>query len=358
MKILYVNDVLFSGSSGELTHTVGILNALASNEVEITYLTLQENVEILKRSGLIEKVHLETCLFKGNSKLKRLRYYFRLFVLRKQEFTIIYARESFFSFLLWPIAFSHAKKLVLEYNGLRSVEVNKTIFQLLINVFGYFNKQLAKRIKKNVAVAAGIESYLIKHWGLSNTITINNGSDLTRPKDVLKSQSLLKKLVFVGNIAYWQNFDYLLCLISKNQDFLRKNHVVFEFYGDGKELSRLVEKIAELKISDLAIFKGVVLKSDLPEVLSGARAGILIDTRFIDGKPLFSPLKMYEYNLFNLPTIFFTEEQYPNLQDHGFFLINGENIQDLPFLISEKFMLDSRSRSWDDVSQEFFELVF
>ena len=57
-KILYINDVTFTSGSGEITHTVGILNALDRAGVNVTYLTFERNRKILLEYGLSTNINV------------------------------------------------------------------------------------------------------------------------------------------------------------------------------------------------------------------------------------------------------------------------------------------------------------
>ncbi|MBD3831595.1 MAG: glycosyltransferase, partial [Arcobacter sp.] len=165
-------------------------------------------------------------------------------------------------------------------------------------------------------------------------------------------------LVFIGNLAHWQNFDYLFELVSKNKDYLITHKIRFDIYGDGKEFDRLSKRLSDTNITDLVALKGVIKKADIPSVLSFAAGGVLLDKRFYKGKPLFSPLKMYEYNLFNKPSFFFTEDTLSPLQTEGFYFINGSNFDNLYMLMQNQLEIVHFSRKWDDVADEFLKKVF
>lgn len=354
-RILYINDVIFSNTSGELTHTVGILNALSNKNIYIDYIVLEENIKILKQEGIDSRISLIVVKSLGTKRLKRLQYYLKVNLLSKDKYSFIYLRESFFTFLCIPMSFKYGNKIYLEYNGLRQVEVNNIILKGVINFFGWLNRLQASHIKFNIAVAKGIEEFLVTKWFLKNAITINNGSDLKKDSDIF----LLKKkkiISFIGNLAYWQNFDFLINLIETNRNYLMEHEIVFHIYGNGKEFNRLHMLIDKLKLNNLIQLKGMLLKKEIGGVLSNSSAGILIDTRFLNKKPLFSPLKMYEYNIFNIPTIFFIKEDVEPLQKEGFFIINETNFSTIHDILNKQYNLKSLTRTWDDTANEFINL--
>ena len=360
-NILYINDVTFTSGSGEITHTVGVLNALDRLGFEITYLTFENNKKILLEYGLSTNINVLYSVSFGGSKLSRILYFLILLFRPTSSFDYIYARDSIFTFLLYPlILFRNNVRLVLEYNGVREYELKSVFFKKINYLISSFSRLVANRAHANVAVATGIENYIRKYQNIHNVITINNGSNLSRDCDYVRQDisDLPKVIVFVGNISVWQNFDLLISLVLSNRDFLADNSLVFHLYGDGVELPRLKQVVVDLKLEDIIIFKGKIANHLLPAVLSSCRAGLLIDKRYLDGFPLFSPLKMYEYNLFDLPSVFISDEKFEPLQAHGYYLINGDNFGNLINILSKEHQLASSSRSWDDVAKDFLNKVF
>ncbi len=360
-KILYINDVTFTSGSGEITHTVGILNALDRAGVNVTYLTFERNRKILLEYGLSTNINVVYSRNFGGAKLSRIFYFLNLLFRPTSGFDYIYARDSIFTFLLYPlILFKHKVRLVLEYNGVREYELKSFFSKFVNSVISRFSRLVANRAHLNVAVATGIENYFHKYQNIHKVITINNGSNLSRGFEYVKQDisDLPKIIVFVGNISVWQDFDLLIRLASNNRRFLADNNFAFHLYGDGIELPRLKRVIGDLKLEDIISFKGKIANHMLPSILSSCRAGLLIDKRFIDGFPLFSPLKMYEYNLFDLPSIHITDKKVESLQAHGYYLIDGDNFGDLLGILSKEHHLASSSRSWDDVAKDFLNKVF
>lgn len=360
-KILYINDVKFTSGSGEVTHTVGILNALSRSGVSITYPTFQFNKEILSEYGLSRDINvIYTRNFFGG-KLERIIYFLKLIFNCFDDFDYIYVRDSVFGFLLLPVVFfKPSKKLVIEYNGIRDFEIKSHFLKIVNNFISKASRLIANRALKNVAVASGIEHYLSEHLGIKNTITINNGSDLLPKQQVssLACSKNFKVIVFVGNIATWQNFDLLVKLATENLKLLIEHRIVFHIYGDGVDLTRLKKSVIINGVKDVVIFKGRVSNRKLPSILHSCNAGLLIDKRFLNGRPLFSPLKLFEYNAFDLPSIHITDSDVQALQESGYYVINSYNFADIVDILSHRYELRALSRHWDDVAEDFLNKVF
>lgn len=359
ISIIYVNDVVFSRSSGELTHTVGILNSLSRKGLNVDFVTREENLDLLQEMRLNTDINIIVAKGGRGKMIKKLSYYIKVASYFRKEYDYFYVRESFYSFLLLPLSLVLPRKIIFEFNGLRSSEVNKVLHKFIIRNFSLINRFIAKRAKCNISVASGIEKYLRTAWGLDNVVTINNGTEIvSNYKCIEERTSRAKKLVFIGNLAKWQNFDFLIGLVLKNIDYFMFHKIVFDIYGLGSEFDRLKILVDNLDLSSTVRFKGVLKKTIIPEVLSCSSGGLLVDTRFFENKPLFSPLKMYEYNCFNKPTIFFTPKTLKPFQKYGFFIINESNICSLHLILDEEFQLDQLCRSWDDVADDFLHYVF
>jgi|TARA_Y100000296_G_scaffold86871_1_gene128355 glycosyltransferase involved in cell wall biosynthesis len=360
-KVLYINDVIFASGSGEVTHTVGILNALERAGVSITYLTFQCNKEILLNYGLSSNIHV---LYKRGSfggRLGRIIYFLKLTFISTRNFDYIYVRDSVFTFLLLPFVLLRTNnKLVIEYNGVREFEIKSLFLKVSNYLFSKLSRVVANRAHKNVAVASGIEFYLSDHRRIKNTTTINNGSNLSQDCQFSTQEvsTLAKVIVFVGNVATWQNFDLLIKLATENSKFLMDHNVVFHIYGDGVDLVRLQQAVVDNKVEDIVVFKGKIANHKLPSILSSCNAGLLIDKRFLNGLPLFSPLKLFEYNMFDVPSIHISDSEVQALQESGYYIIGEDNFTEIINIFSRQHKLSAFSRRWDDVAQDFLNKVF
>lgn len=325
-KICYLNDVVFSGSSGELTHTVGLLNALVKRNHEVTYITFDVNSDILSEYNISEKVKVNFIKYSKFKLLSKSYYYFYFYkIFWSLKVDYIYVRETFFSLFLYPFVFFNSNnKILFEFNGIRVTEESNNLKKTLINLTDKLNSSMYKRVFKNVSVSKGIELLLKDRYSLENTVTINNGTDLSICKFKTKENNN-NNLVFIGNLSSWQNFELLLNIVYENKEELSKMNFYVDIFGDGKEKGKIINLINSLNLNDIVFLRGKIKKENIPEVLINSSLGLLIDKRFYKGHYLFSPLKYYEYSAIGLKSILLNDNMIINEDLEGVYISNKEN---------------------------------
>ncbi|AVJ55274.1 hypothetical protein C5610_02520 [Idiomarina sp. OT37-5b] len=356
-EIVYLNDVVFSQNSGELTHAVGFLKSLARKDYNIMFYTIKKNKTKLASLEKYKNIKIKYTPFVFNVVLSRVLYNVICLFIYNFSMCKFYIRLTNYSPVLLLKVLIIRKKCFVEVNGVSEIE-SKAGYSLLLNkIISKINFFMCRQVKSVISVSSGITEYLKDVYSLDRVLTINNGTELVK-KDlsVRKDNDDWKNIVFIGNFAKWQNFQYLIDCVYSHRSFLLKKKIRFKLYGTGKSFNFLEKEINLKMLSDLIFLEGKIQRNKIPEVLNIANAGLLIDTRFYKEKPLFSPLKMYEYNSFDLPTFFVSPYSYPKLQDKGFYILNLDDFKDISLFLNNEFNLESYRRTWDDVVNEFIWL--
>lgn len=349
-KILYLNDVHFGVSSGELSHTVGFLNALSEYK-EINFITHRSNKPILSSRGLSEHVNLIFIPKVGIKSIEKILYFIVAILFLKGS-DLVYIRESFFGFL--SFTFVKFKPVIYEFNGVRKDEELNVFRKLIISSVDRILMFNYRHALKNIAVSKGIAKKLEDQYGLDSVIAIENGTDVKPLMRQTTKQGAIE-IVFIGNLAHWQDLSGLCSLVAAEEQKFREHNVKFSIYGEGTELHVLKTFVKANGIEDIFCLKGFLDKSLIPEILSKSSLGLLVDKRFYKNEFLFSPLKYYEYRACGLPSIFYSNKEIKS--SHDFIYFAGDDEFLLTVLELAQKETDYMKRTWRTVVREILALL-
>jgi glycosyltransferase involved in cell wall biosynthesis len=256
------------------------------------------------------------------------------------------------------------RALVMEINGVAVLESQSRLQKIIYSLLDSLKvKWLWHQNCFNLCVSEGVKFfYQNKYQYLNNLVVIHNGLN----KSIMDSSEVsIKKsddqiIVFVGNFTSWQRFDLLLKALEHNLYYLRKKRFLVHLYGAGPCFEELASSIISLDLSDIVILKGILSQSEIPEVLSGACLGLILDDRYINRIPLFSPLKYYEYNAFNLTTLYLNQFGDLNLHNCVPFDVGdfGDVLVSLEDRLSVSGVFEESPRTWDNVVEDIFEIYW
>ena len=182
-------------------------------------------------------------------------------------------------------------------------------------------KAMFKSIDRFVAVSDAISNDLVESCGVkrNRVFVIGNGvnADRFRPIDKGEASSSLglsadrPRIVFVGNLVGWRDFDTVLEALAISQR--RIPGLEFIIVGDGPERARL-EKAARSLPPSTVRFMGEVPYSQVPEWICASDVCLLPERRRdVD----ISPLKLFEYMACERPVIGFDVEGLELLESLG-----------------------------------------
>ena len=216
---------------------------------------------------------------------------------------------------LWP-------ESIVEY-GLASSK------SLLIKLLYQAEKWIYTKANAVIFTMAGGKDYIIeKGWdsahdgcvNLSKIYHINNGVDIDsfernrigntiEDPDLADSASL--KLVYTGSIRRANNLDLILDTAKLVKDLSIK----FLIWGDGDQLGRLRQRIADEAIQNV-VFKGKVEKQFVPNIVSQADVNFFV----LEDSPLFrfglSLNKSFEYLAAGKPLIIVGDASYSMVDEY------------------------------------------
>jgi hypothetical protein len=359
VNIVYVNDVLFSRASGELTHTVGFLNAMVKKGFDIKYLTYSANKHLLKEYGLSSDIDITYIGTFRNRWMARFFYVFILFfyILYKRDKSrgneVFYIRETTLLF------FMGKKTIFLEFNGLRFLEVGIGFNAFLVKIADTLNRLLYKRAFCNIAVSEGIKYYLENRMDLKNVRVINNGTNLVSTF-IAPMTTEKKEIVFIGNLSIWQDFNFLIECIEIHKEEIMRKGILFKLYGDGTMKNSLLKSIALRELGDVVQHCGILKRDLIQPVLLGAVAGLLLDKRLYEGFFPFSPLKYFEYRSCGLPVLFLNRNQKMVREKLDSMCISDDKnfVNILEKILNGRNEVSFTVRTWDDVALDFCNIVY
>jgi glycosyltransferase involved in cell wall biosynthesis len=355
-KVLYLTNLKLKESSGEMTHIVGVINSFIKKNFDIDLITFETNEKLLRKRNLSNKVNILKINYKINNLISSLFLFFRFYFLNKKEYKYIYIRESFLCLLLIPYLLTTKKKVIFEINGIRVFEEKRFLKSQIIKLSKFLTNILFKKSYKIIAVSEGIRDFIKDTYHIKNVYTVHNGTDL-KPKNFTDKKD--NSLIFIGNLSKWQNFNLLIDSIKIHKDYFENNKISVSIYGDGEEKERIINNINNNQLDNIILIKGKINKELIIDVLLKSKIGLLIDTRFYKKELLFSPLKYFEYQVAQIPSIMLVEKNiYLDKLKFDNLLISTpdtflENIKEL----FSKNNLSFKIRNWDIVVDEILNIV-
>jgi glycosyltransferase involved in cell wall biosynthesis len=357
-NLIYINDSRFSKSSGELSHTVGLLNAL-SKKSSILYPTHSQNKSLLKERGIDEKSINIRYFQTGPVKyLYKFLFYVLLSpLLLSNKKAVLYIRQSTFGLLLIPLLhICQFSKILVEINGISELEAKTELKRRLLTYIRKIYYALFKKKSTFICVSAGIQQYLTDKYAIHDSYVIENATDLSPRNQLEEGNEQIKNvnyLVFVGNISQWQDIDALIETVLHNLNYFIDHKLIINIYGDGYNKQRLIGCIDQHNVHGIINYHGTLSTKELCEVYPKAKAGLLMDTRIYKGLCLFSPLKYYEYSSFRLPTIYLVKKGTKIALENGIIIANPLNfVEKYEEAMKNRFSLPYIVRSWSSVVDE------
>lgn len=223
----------------------------------------------------------------------------------KEDFDLIYVFEvSPITVALPAIKMKKIRKIPLIMNVQdlwpeNIIAVTGMKNQIVINII----KLLVKHIYKNCdlvltaskSFVPNIQSYLkhkkdkVRFWPqYANDVRIES----------IKEKNESFNIVFTGNIGEAQGIDMVIEAANK----LKKEKVIFNFYGNGRSEEKLKNLVNEYELNDKVFFNGFKPAIEIPKYLATADAALLI----LKPDPVFEmtiPAKLQTYMACGIPIL-------------------------------------------------------
>ncbi|NUQ34844.1 MAG: glycosyltransferase family 4 protein, partial [Planctomycetaceae bacterium] len=179
---------------------------------------------------------------------------------------------------------------IVEYNGVLVDELKITKTPLWRRMLSQRREAIvANSCSAAIAVDESTREGMIRHYPVlrDKCATVLNGCDVDlfdAVRDVPKDP---KRLIFVGSLFSWARLDIGLRAMA-----LLPEDVTLDVIGDGERLSEYRKLSADLGLPNRVRFHGRLPHKDIPKWLSGAAAGLAIESAGFEGS---MPLKVSEY---------------------------------------------------------------
>lgn len=364
--LFYCTDRILREGSGELYHTIGVISSFINRGEDVTVLIDKANKHIFVDNWDRRKNVKFIFVDSGSSSkgvLRALKFYYFVNKFLSSNFKgidLVYTRDTVYTFLLSTLPNRIKRRVVTEINGVARIEANSFFKSAVYNILDRIKSRFVwKQALINLCVADGIKNFYSEH--LSSDIrfhVIHNGLNgkfysTVQPK-ILKSTI---SMIFVANFTSWQRLDELCNIVLSNRSYFTKNDIRIDLYGSGPALDLWVSLVGSSDLSSIIQFKGVLKQSDMADVFPRYNFGLILDDRYYNELPLFSPLKYYEYLAYRLPTLYINK--FGKLTLDGCYGINPENVIDVleGFLKSTPCLNAPAVRTWDNVVDEFYGVV-
>lgn len=299
MKILFMApNVCMDCTTGDVTH----VTELANNLVKLG------NKVILVARLKKEKKKIFTFEFKNVGYTNNSKFWIPVvmigafvsgsYILLTKKTDVIYERHHVFGIgvLLGRI---FGVPTIVEVNGITYEEMSVTgSFNPLFTRFARFIEQSTfKNADKIVAVTDGINKQITDECRLSTgkTATVLNGANveifkpIANSRDILKLNSKLKYIVFVGHLVEWQGIDNLIMAAKNIIESLPETQILI--VGEGKMKSAWIQLAEQMNVIENFTFVGGIPYEQVPLYISASDVCV---APFIKSRKL-SPLKLYEY---------------------------------------------------------------
>lgn len=321
MRILflsfYFEPDLSAGSFRNTPLVTEITNLLSEND-EVVVITTQPNryksyskkVSPFEQKEKVKIHRINVPLHKSGIKdqIKTFRAYYKeaLKISKQYEFDLVYSSSSrlFTAYLGRKIS---RKLNVPFYVDVRDIFVD-TIENLLRNrIVRFFAMPILNFIEaytfKNAThinlISQGFYPYFKAKFPKPNYSFFSNGIDdifLKADSKELERQAPYK-IVYAGNIGEGQGLEKIVPILAKNLG----DKYLFEIYGDGGTKSKLVDKLKELDVKNVIIYKPVD-RIKLTEIYTQADFLFLHLNDFKAFEKVL-PSKLFEYGTYNVPII-------------------------------------------------------
>lgn len=353
--VYYFTDRILKESSGEYYHTIGIIIALINKGVNVTVILDESNYSFFEdevfKNGKIKFVYVNTSSNNLFRVIKLYTFAIRFLMRKSKTGDIIYTRDTIYTVLLSLLPLYIRRMLVTEINGVARFETNYRIYKYLYYIFDIIKIKYVWNLSLfNLCVSEGIkEFYNTCSNTVSNLYVIHNGLN-SQVINARSSEDSVRKrsMVLVANFTNWQRVDRLCQILDSNRFSVFDMGITVDLYGSGPMKENWEEIVRNTKLGAVVSFKGKLEQSAMADTLTLYTFGLVLDDRYFNGQPLFSPLKYYEYSAFGLNTLYLSE--FGHLDLPNCYPISEENfIEDVLVLNRSIPVKENGIRTWDDV---------
>lgn len=368
-------NVYMGGSGGDVTHVTELTRNLT---------VLNNNVTLIARTKRKNAVRL-SCEFKNAGFITQgmlwipftmiTAFFMGLYELTSKKIDLIYERHHVLGIgvILGKI---FRIPVVVEVNGITSEEISHSYFST--NFFLPLVIKMEKFVFTNadsiVTVSNNIKTHLSNNYSISenkiyviaNGVNINLFMPLKDSKGILGLENKYQYVLFVGNLAEWQDIG---TLINAAPLILRRiPQTRFLIVGDGVMKSKWIGLTRKLGLEDFFIFTGAIKYEKVPIYINASDVCV---APFLKSRKC-SPLKIYEYMACEKPFVSSGIEDVMealNKCNAGIF-VEPENPQELSEaiikILNDKVLKSELSKngrsyvlsnqSWQSVSNKVFSL--
>lgn len=172
-------------------------------------------------------------------------------------------------------------------------------------VFRYIEKITVHRSNKIIVLSPLTIDYLNKEYRYKeeNILLLPNGINNNFILPIHQDIKEKIDITYLGGIDKVHGLEFLVELADK----LKKESIVFNIYGDGKERENLEKQVKSKKIENIN-FRGSVAKTKVPETLNQANLLFVSTSNILYG----SENKLYEYMATGKPIVVATTGEHNN----------------------------------------------
>jgi len=232
-----------------------------------------------------------------------------LSVLRGFPAEVIYERR-YTPKIGYVVHFLSRLPYVMEVNGVLKDELafqNRRVSNLAF-VKDRVRTFLLRRVDRFVAVSRAVAQDLVSSYGVDSSMVrvIGNGVNTERFRPIDKQEACRRlgldagrpRLLFVGNIVPWRDFDVMVhAMVSLTRESPDPELLIV---GTGQERGRIEAMVRDSGLSDRVRFLGEVPHEEVPLFIGSADFCLLPAKRWsVD----ISPLKLFEYLACGRPVV-------------------------------------------------------
>lgn len=378
MNILFMApNVCIDGSGGDVTHVTELTSNLTN---------LNNQVILIARNKKNKAISLP-CDFKNAGLISQGKFwipftmitafFLGFYILTSKKIDLIYERHHVFGvgIILGKI---FKTPVVVEVNGITAEEISSSYFsnKILLIFIHKMERFLFTHADSIVTVSVNIKNYLSNSYGIaankicvvSNGVNIDLFKPITDSKKILNLEDDYYYVLFVGNLAKWQDVETLIKAAPLVLSKIPQTR--FLIVGEGVMKNKLMELVRNTGVENFFIFTGVVKYEKVPLYINASDVCI---APFLKSRKC-SPLKIYEYMACQKPFVssgiedvmdalkeanagIFVEPENPHELSEAIIKILNDKV--LKFKLSDNgrsYVLNNQS--WRAVSDRILSLCF